>query len=165
MELDLQSLYGLHVHSCTHWLRPRNPTPANPRIWANIRSRALLVSQDNDISLWLLGAIVEGFYSTRVPVPSSELGPPTLSPPANVSPPWTQRRGATLSCRLGGGGTQVGRQDRKPGTLDTLRTLPLFSFLVFLSWGGGMVELPTFKRITLEISSDPNSKRRNVNKN
>ncbi len=27
MELDLQSLFGLHVHSCTHWLRPRNPPP------------------------------------------------------------------------------------------------------------------------------------------
>jgi hypothetical protein len=39
MELDLQSLFGLHVHSCSHWLRPRNP-----RIWAHIR--ALLVSQD-----------------------------------------------------------------------------------------------------------------------
>ena len=25
VELDLQSLFGLHVHSCTHWLRPRNP--------------------------------------------------------------------------------------------------------------------------------------------
>jgi hypothetical protein len=24
MELDLQSLFGLHVHSCTHLLRPRN---------------------------------------------------------------------------------------------------------------------------------------------
>jgi hypothetical protein len=23
MELDFQSLFGLHVHSCTHWLRPR----------------------------------------------------------------------------------------------------------------------------------------------
>jgi hypothetical protein len=41
MELDLQSLFGLHVHSCTLWLWPRNyPT------------RALLVSQDtvDDIS-------------------------------------------------------------------------------------------------------------------
>ncbi len=30
MELDLQSLFGLHVHSCIHWLRPRNlpPPPA-----------------------------------------------------------------------------------------------------------------------------------------
>jgi hypothetical protein len=36
MELDLQSLFGLHVHSCTHWLRPRNPPP---RIWAHIRGR------------------------------------------------------------------------------------------------------------------------------
>jgi hypothetical protein len=27
MELDLQSLFGLHVHSCTHQLRTRNPPP------------------------------------------------------------------------------------------------------------------------------------------
>jgi hypothetical protein len=31
MEVDLQSLFGLHVtcdvHSCTHWLRPRTPPP------------------------------------------------------------------------------------------------------------------------------------------
>ncbi len=38
MELDLQSLFGLHVHSCTHWLRPRNPHPPAP-IWAHIRGR------------------------------------------------------------------------------------------------------------------------------
>jgi hypothetical protein len=31
MELDLQSLFGLHVHSCTHRLRPR--------IWVHIRGR------------------------------------------------------------------------------------------------------------------------------
>jgi hypothetical protein len=24
IELDLQSLFGLHVYSCTHWLRPHN---------------------------------------------------------------------------------------------------------------------------------------------
>ncbi len=30
MELDLQSLFGLHVHSCTHWLGPRNTTPRPP---------------------------------------------------------------------------------------------------------------------------------------
>jgi hypothetical protein len=37
-ELDLKSLFGLHVHSCTHWLRPRNPPPppSAPRIWAHI---------------------------------------------------------------------------------------------------------------------------------
>ncbi len=28
MELDFQSLFGLHVHICTHWLRPRNIPPA-----------------------------------------------------------------------------------------------------------------------------------------
>jgi hypothetical protein len=27
MELDPQSLFGLHVYSCPHWLRPRNPPP------------------------------------------------------------------------------------------------------------------------------------------
>ncbi len=30
MELDLQSLFGLHVHSCTHWLRPRTPIHPPP---------------------------------------------------------------------------------------------------------------------------------------
>jgi hypothetical protein len=27
MELDLQSLFAPHLHSCTHWLRHRNPPP------------------------------------------------------------------------------------------------------------------------------------------
>jgi len=56
MELYFRSLFGLHVHSCTHWLslRPRNPAPRilahfhaaplgeamrfqiNPRIWKMI---------------------------------------------------------------------------------------------------------------------------------
>jgi hypothetical protein len=27
MDLDLQSLFELHAHSCTHWLRPRKPPP------------------------------------------------------------------------------------------------------------------------------------------
>jgi hypothetical protein len=34
IELDLQSLFGLLVHSCNHWLGPRNPSPS-PRIWAH----------------------------------------------------------------------------------------------------------------------------------
>ncbi len=42
IELDLQSLFGLHVHSCTHWLRPRNPPPPAFGLY----TRALLVSQD-----------------------------------------------------------------------------------------------------------------------
>jgi hypothetical protein len=36
------SLFWLHVHSCTHWLRPRNPPP--PHLGSY--TRALLVSQD-----------------------------------------------------------------------------------------------------------------------
>ena len=46
MEVDLQSLLYLgsmsrDVHSCTHWLRPRNPLPS-PRIaWTHIREGAM----------------------------------------------------------------------------------------------------------------------------
>jgi hypothetical protein len=47
MELDLQSLFGLNVHSSTHWLRPRNPPP---RIWAHMRERYWSAKID-DISL------------------------------------------------------------------------------------------------------------------
>jgi hypothetical protein len=43
MELDLQSLFGLHVHSCSHWLRPATPPPP-PLL--GLYTRALLVSQD-----------------------------------------------------------------------------------------------------------------------
>jgi hypothetical protein len=38
MALDLQRLFGLYVHSCTHWLR-RSQLPTSPRIWAHIRGR------------------------------------------------------------------------------------------------------------------------------
>jgi hypothetical protein len=47
MELDLQSLL---VHSCTHWLRPRNTLPP-PHICAHIRGRYCSAKID-DISLW-----------------------------------------------------------------------------------------------------------------
>ncbi len=39
MKLDLQSLFGLHVHSCTHWLRSRNPpTPLSPHLVSYTRA-------------------------------------------------------------------------------------------------------------------------------
>jgi hypothetical protein len=44
MELYLQSLYGLHVHSCTYWLRPRNTPPHHPHLGSF--TRASLVSED-----------------------------------------------------------------------------------------------------------------------
>jgi hypothetical protein len=43
IELHLQSLFGLHVHTCTHWLRSRSPLPP-PHLGSY--SRALLVSRD-----------------------------------------------------------------------------------------------------------------------
>jgi hypothetical protein len=48
MELDLQRLFGLHVHSCTYWLRPDPPPPA---FGAHIRGRYWSANMD-DISLW-----------------------------------------------------------------------------------------------------------------
>jgi hypothetical protein len=39
MELYLQSLFGLRVHSCTHWLRPRNPPPPPPPAFGHIHIR------------------------------------------------------------------------------------------------------------------------------
>ncbi len=50
MELDLHSLFRLHVHSCTHWLRPRN-NPPPPRIWAHMQGRYWSAEID-DISSW-----------------------------------------------------------------------------------------------------------------
>ncbi len=48
MVLDLQSLFGLPLYSCTPWLRPR--TPRLPLIWAHIRGRYWSAKID-DISL------------------------------------------------------------------------------------------------------------------
>ncbi len=43
MKLYFKSLFGSHVHSCTHWLRPPN-LPLLPHLGSS--TRALLVSQD-----------------------------------------------------------------------------------------------------------------------
>ncbi len=55
MELDLQSFFGLHVHSCTHWLRPRmqpsRPPPIPPHLDSYTIGRYWLAKID-DISLW-----------------------------------------------------------------------------------------------------------------
>jgi hypothetical protein len=50
VEIDLQRLFGLHVHSCIHWPRPRNlpPLPPSPPIWAHIRGRYWSAKIDND---------------------------------------------------------------------------------------------------------------------
>ncbi len=47
MELDIQSLFGLHVYSCTHWRR----TPPPPRTWAHIGGRYWSAKID-DACLW-----------------------------------------------------------------------------------------------------------------
>jgi hypothetical protein len=48
LELDLKRLFGLHVHSCTHWLRPPQ-LPLPLCIWAHKRGRCW--SAKIDISL------------------------------------------------------------------------------------------------------------------
>jgi hypothetical protein len=55
MGLDLQSLYGHHVHSCTHWLRPRNRNPP-PRIWAHIRIYEGAIGQPRKTLLLLMSS-------------------------------------------------------------------------------------------------------------
>jgi hypothetical protein len=50
MELDLQGLVGLHVHSCTHLLRPRKPSP-------NPLSPVFGLVYDGAIGQWSLGKI------------------------------------------------------------------------------------------------------------
>ncbi len=42
IEIDIQSLFGLHVYSCTHWLRALHP----PLPHLGSDTRALLVSHD-----------------------------------------------------------------------------------------------------------------------
>jgi hypothetical protein len=59
MELDLQSLFGLHVHSCTHWLMPSQLLTTHLGSY----TRALLVSQDRRhlfVTLWFLSRILLG---------------------------------------------------------------------------------------------------------
>jgi hypothetical protein len=57
MELDLHSLFGLQVHSCTHLLGPRNPHP--PGNWAHIRGR-YWSAKIEDISLWRPAILLSG---------------------------------------------------------------------------------------------------------
>jgi hypothetical protein len=54
-------------------------------------------------------------------VPSSALGPlHPLSRHRVIPPPRNQTGGHTLACGRGGGGSQFGRLEKKPGTLSTL---------------------------------------------
>jgi hypothetical protein len=51
MELDLQSLFGLHVHTAQLYSLAETPQPTPPRIcWAHIRGRYWSAKKD-DISL------------------------------------------------------------------------------------------------------------------
>ncbi len=61
MELDLQSLYGLHVYSCTHLPRPSN-SPST-RSWAHIRGHYWSAKID-DISLEASSQYMQAYYRT-----------------------------------------------------------------------------------------------------
>jgi hypothetical protein len=41
IELDLQSLFELYVHSCTHWLRLRNSPPPPPHLGSYVYEGAI----------------------------------------------------------------------------------------------------------------------------
>jgi hypothetical protein len=65
MELALQSLFGLHVQSCTHWLRPCNPLPSS-RIWTRIRGRYWSAKID-DIHLFVTPCLGSSAYLISPP--------------------------------------------------------------------------------------------------
>jgi hypothetical protein len=65
MELHLPSLLGLHVHGCTHWLRPCN-SPPSPHIWAYVRARYWSVKTD-DICLRPPWSYTQCFSLNTVP--------------------------------------------------------------------------------------------------
>ncbi len=56
-------------------------------------------------------------YQSVIPIVG--IGPPP-HPDVSVSPPLDPKGGAPLSCSWGGGGSQLGRLDRRPGTLYTV---------------------------------------------
>ncbi len=67
MELNLLSLFGLHVHSCTHWLIHRD-SPPPPHL--DSYTRALLVSKIDDISLCSRPKSAPGPKGTNTPSPT-----------------------------------------------------------------------------------------------
>jgi hypothetical protein len=75
MEVDLQSLFGLHVYGCNHLLRPRNPTPP-PHLGSY--TRPLLVSQDRR-HLLVTPALVLLSYSETVAILMRLNGPCNLA--------------------------------------------------------------------------------------
>jgi hypothetical protein len=62
MELNL---LGLHVHCCTHWLKPCNP----PRIWAHLGG-CYWSAKIDDISLWPPDEIIPIWFEERPVVES-----------------------------------------------------------------------------------------------
>ncbi len=90
--VDLQSLFGLHVNSYTHWLRPCNLTSPPPPLWAHIRGR---YSQSTYFT-------VRGqSYFSRLP----KCWPPSPSPPGECVPPPLLRGEDRLAERRGGWGS------------------------------------------------------------
>ncbi len=103
MDIDLPSLLWLHVHSCTHWLRPRKtPLPQPPHLGSY--TRALLVSQDRrPISLCdplseqhRCGGIGEAKRRAYLANGSREAGDP---PPSREGRGCPGRHGITALCK------------------------------------------------------------------
>ncbi len=98
IKLDLLSLFGLHAHSCTHWLRPRNSP--NPLIWAHIRGRYWLANIV-DISLWppVLSYAVLSWPCNSILLAFTSLSPPPLLLGCCRFTHWVSRWKRYLCCR------------------------------------------------------------------
>jgi hypothetical protein len=63
LDLQVQNLCGLHVHSCTHWLRPCNLLPPHPPAFVGSYIRGRYWSAQIDgISLSLAGYTSDDTY-------------------------------------------------------------------------------------------------------
>ncbi len=118
MKLDLQSLFRLHEHSCTHWPRHRNPLPHPPHLGSY--TRALLVSQNRRHLFDPLrrGIIVYMEYQSVCPFVG--IGSTHSLPRKRVISPLGPEGWSYTRFRVRVLGTQFGRLGRKPGTLYTL---------------------------------------------
>jgi hypothetical protein len=120
MEVDLQSLFGLHVTWCAqlHSLAETPQLPPSPRIWTRI-TRALLVRKDRrHLFVTPVGSGTRIFF----PHPTrSEMGPPPAPlPQAGVFHPRNQMGRGHTRLRMREWGVPIRMTGEMPSTLCTL---------------------------------------------
>jgi hypothetical protein len=104
MKLDLQSLFGPYVHSCTHWLSPRNPLPPPPPNLGSF-TRALLASQEDIDNISLCNPLPDPHNnenSARKEVEEEDEENWLPVPSKECVPLWPLYGGRNYVCRVAG---------------------------------------------------------------